>query len=213
MHGEHSKCAFITSWRSFLPSWSVPKAGSLLPASAPQESLQTPEQQPHGLSALYLCDEILPSGIWVDEKDLEVPASVWTTYMRTLAMKTKPDPRWRLKALVKCPSCFLFHALCFVCLILWLHDACGIGSEEIPQEKVKRACGVPGGAKPKKPWKHPLPARGCEISSPIARPARFGARCGRPHYEPLPGFCLLFLSAVKALAFWVDLSLFFRVIK
>ena len=192
MRGKPTKSAFTTSWL-------VPRAGSPLPASAPRSSSSRQSRSRTDGLGSHLCSEIWPSGMWGDEKDRG--RSSWSNYTRTLAMKIKPDPCWRLKSFVRFPSCFLFHSLCFVCLILWLHGYCGIGSKEIPQKKVKRACGVPDGAKPKKHWKYPPPARGCEISSPIARPERFGVMCGPPPCKPLPNFCLLFHSSVSNIDF------------
>lgn len=182
-----------------LPSWLVPKAGSLLPASTPHLSWQKPKQHIHGINFVSLCWNLAEWNVrgWKGTEG----AWVGLRYMGTLAMKIKPDPCWGLKSFVKFPSCFLFHVLCFVCLILWLHGSYGIGSKAIPQKKVNRACGVPHWAKPKKHWKYPLPVQVCEISSLIARPKRFGVMCGPPQYKPLQGLCLLFHSSVSDIDF------------
>lgn len=182
-----------------LPSWLVPKAGSLLPASVPRLSWQKPKQQIYGINSVSLCWNLAEWNVrgWKGAEG----AWVGLSYMGTLTMKIKPDPCWGLKSFIKFPSCFHFHALCFVCLILWLHGSCGIGSKAIPQKKVNRACGVLHWAKPKKHWKYPLPVRVCEISSLMARPKRFGVMCGPPQYKPLQGLCLLFHSSVSDVDF------------
>lgn len=134
-------------------------------------------------STLYLCTVILRSGMWGDEK--EWGAWVRLKYTRTFDVKIKPDPCWGLKSFIKFPSCFPSHALCFVCLILWLHGSHEIGSKAVLPTKAGWAFCVPDWAKPKKRWKYPLPARICKISSLIARPNKFGVICGPPWFKPL----------------------------
>lgn len=199
MRGKHTNLPSLQVEGLHLPNWLVPKAGSLLPASTPQMSWQMPKQHIYGISSVSLRCNLAEWNVtrWKGTGE----AWVGLNYTRTLAMKIKPDPRGGLKSFFKFPSCFLFHILCFVCLILWLHGSCGIGSKAIPQKKVNWACGVSDGAKPKKHWKYPLPDQGCEISSLIARPEWFGVMCGPPQYKPLPALCLLFQSSVSDIDF------------
>lgn len=195
MHRKHTKFAFVTSWKS--SSAKVIGSKSRFTAAC-QCSWQKPKQQTYGLSFVSLRWNLAErSRRWEGAGG----AGAGLNRTRTLAMKIKPDPRRESRSLFRFSPCFLFHALCFMCLILWLHGSCGIGSKAIPQKKVNRACGVPDRAKPKKYWKYPLPAPVCEISSLIARPERFGVMCGPPHCKPLPGSCLLFHSSVSNIDF------------
>lgn len=124
-----------------LPSWLVPKAGSLLPASFPLLSRRKPKQQIHGINTVSLPWNLAK---W-NAKGWKGTEGAWVglNYMETLAMKIKPDPCWGLKSFIKFSSCFPFHTLCFVCLTLWLHGSYGIGSKAIPQKKVSWALWCP----------------------------------------------------------------------
>lgn len=133
-----------------LPSRLVPKAGSLLPASVPHMSWQKPSNT-FMASAPYLCIGISFSGVWGDEK--EQGSLSWSELHDNTRHENQTRSRWGL--LVKFPSCFPFHALCFVSLILWPHGSHGIGSQATPQKKANQACGVPDWARPRKRWKYP----------------------------------------------------------
>lgn len=141
-----------------LPSWLVPKTGSLLPTRVPHMSWQKSKHM-YGIGSASLRWNLVKQSVrgW-QGTGLEggEPELVWNTWPYLPWKSKQPDPLWGL--LIKFPSCFPFHVLCFVCLILWLHGSYGIGSRATPQKKVNWDCGIPDWAKPQKQWKYPLPA-------------------------------------------------------
>ena len=179
-----------------LPSWLVPKTGSLLPTRVPR---MTWKKSKHisGIGSASLHWNLNEwsvrgwQGMALGGRELEL---VWNTWPYMPWKSNQPDPHWGL--FTKVPSCFPFHALCFVCLSF---DYMVLMESEVKQHHRRKWTEIVASLTKPNPRNsgniHCQPPS--EISSLIARPKRFGVTCGPPWAEPVPGLCLLFQSSVS----------------